>query len=371
MPRIAVDLFKLRTPYCGLGQYCTHLGRAYESIAPSDLELIYWLRLKDRASLGADRKSCWSANVLRKEKHFGLARPYIPLRFLRDGLDLWHATDQYYKHLPSDPNTPVLLTIHDLNFLREKHAYNVARGFVRMQEAIDRATAITTISNFVADEIREHLDLQGKSLRVVYNGAYRDDSPGIRPEFLPHGPFLFAIGTVLRKKNFHVLLPLVERFPEYRLVIAGPDHDAYAMQIRQEIRDRNLESRAFVTGPISDVHRQWLYANCEAFLFPSTTEGFGLPVIEAMNHGRPVFCSRRTSLPEVAGPDAFYWDAYDPDHITQVFEEGRQSAQNDPTLGERLKRHASQFNWTNTARQYLEIYRELTGVQVQPHRQAA
>lgn len=372
-PRIVVDLFKLRTPYCGLGQYCRRLGRALSRQGDGSIDLRLWLRERDRGLLGAPREACLDAPDWRKEKLFALLRPARGVLPVERGVDLWHATDQAAKHLPADPRTPVVLTIHDLNFLREKHKIRSDRYLAKVQRLVDRASSVTTISEFVAGDVREHLDLRGKPLRVIYNGADHTEAgaPRSRPAFLPEGPFLFTIGAVLPKKNFHVLVALLERVPGMRLVIAGPDHHAYANQIRDEAKQLGVEDRVLVPGAVSDAERTWLYAHCEAFVFPSKTEGFGLPVIEAMQHGRPVFCARRTSLPEVAGPDAFYWDRDDPEHLAEVFHEGMRVVAADPTLGDRLRANAARFDWDRTAAEYLEVYRETLGMAGQARRHAA
>ena len=362
MPRVVVDLFKLRTPYCGLGQFCMHLGAAMDERADDGLRPRFWLRDKDQHLLRAPAEQCLDAPTWRKERVFQFLRPLRAALPAEPPIDLWHATDQSCKHLPMNPRTPMLLTIHDLNFLREKSKLTKTRHLARVQQLVDRASAVTTISEFVAGDIREHLDLKGKPLNVVYNGALKDDSPGERPPFVENGPFLFTIGMVLPKKNFHVLLHLVEQTPGLSLVIAGPDHHRYAAEIREQIDERGLTGRVILPGAIDDAHRQWLYANCTAFVFPSLTEGFGLPVIEAMHHGRPIFCSRRTSLPEVAGPHAFYWDEYSPEHMVEVYRAGMQQAKSDPSLGEKLRTHAAQFDWRRTADEYLAIYRAMLGM---------
>lgn len=362
-PRVVVDLFKLRTPYCGLGQYCRRLGRALLRQADGSIDLRLWLRERDRQQVEAAPEACLDAPDWRKEKVFSLLRPARGVLPVERGVALWHATDQAAKHLPADPRTPLVLTIHDLNFLREKHKIRSDRYLAKVQRLVDRSSYVTTISQFVAGDIREHLDLRGKPLRVVYNGADASEAaaPRSRPAFLPEGPFLFTIGAVLRKKNFHALVPMMARVPGLRLVIAGPDHDAYATQIRDEAKHLGLADRVLVPGAVSDAERTWLYANCRAFVFPSKTEGFGLPVIEAMQHGRPVFCARRTSLPEVAGPDAFYWDHDDPEHLAEVLNAGMAQAATDPSLSARLRANAARFDWDTTASEYLDVYREVLG----------
>jgi glycosyltransferase involved in cell wall biosynthesis len=363
MQNVVVDLFKLQTPHCGLGQFCLHLGRTLAERTDADVRPMFHLRTEDRHLIDAPLSRCVPAAPWRKEKVFRFVRPFRGL--LRTGVegDLWHATDQYAKHLPASPRTPLVLTIHDLNFLREKPVDRAATFLARVQKKIDRATLVTTISKFVAGEIRSHLDLRGKPLRVVYNGACREKARGdSRPAFAPAGPFLFTIGAILPKKNFHVLLAMLQRLPSQRLVIAGPDHHPYAQFIRDEARRLGVADRVTVPGAISDDDRQWLYAHCEAFLFPSLTEGFGLPVIEAMHHGRPIFCSRRTSLPEVAGPHAFYWESDHADHLASVFRQGMRCVAETPDLGDKLRSYADRFDWEVTAAEYVSLYREVLGL---------
>ena len=128
-------------------------------------------------------------------------------------------------------------------------------------------------------------------MRVIHNGLIDQEYPGTaRPAFMDGRPFLFTIGDITPKKNFHVLVDLLARLPRYRLVVAGNDGNPYASEVRRAAAEKGLSERVVLPGIVSDESRYWLYKNCDAFSFPSLTEGFGLPVIEAMQFGKPVFC---------------------------------------------------------------------------------
>ena len=99
--------------------------------------------------------------------------------------------------------------------------------------------------------------------------------------------------------------------------------------------------------------------NCDAFLFPSLTEGFGLPVIEAMQFGKPVFLFKATSLPEVGGTLAFYWSSFDPDAMAAVFHAGMAAFASDPNYPLESIAHARRFSWDKAASEYLAFYREI------------
>ncbi|MBI1311333.1 glycosyltransferase [bacterium] len=359
LPAVVIDAERLKHPYCGLGQFSRYLGRALIEACAERFDPVFllpWPSVPAEADLQPTRSI--RAYPWRREDCFSILRPVVPWRLCRQPA-LWHTTHQQARYLPTDPRVPVVLTIHDLNFLREKSGPKIKRNLDRVQRLVDRASVVTTISQFVAEELHEHLNLRGQPPRVIYNGLSLDaNETGTRPSFVTARPFLFAIGTVYRKKNFHVLVDLAARLPEYDLVIAGTHHAEYVEQIRQLARQAQLDDRLILPGGVSEQHRQWLYHNCAAFLFPSLTEGFGLPAIEAMSCGRPVFLSRLTSLPEVGGPLAFYWDSFEPDEMTRVFQQGMATFQSDPTYAEQLRRRADQFRWENAARQYVDLYQE-------------
>ncbi|MCC9609589.1 glycosyltransferase family 4 protein [Blastopirellula sp. JC732] len=361
MLQVVLDLEKLRQPYCGLGQFAQYLGDAL--IAELKLRGIEPIILARKAQLDSfPGERTLEANLWRKEF---LQRPS---RFFYAGTFeenlIWHATHQQTRFLPRHPRTPVLLTVHDLNFLREKASSKIARERRRHQLIVDRATEIVAISKFVAQEVREELNVGDKPVHVIYNGVARKVTEPVRPAFIQDDrPFLFSIGLVQRKKNFHVLVDLIERASEYRMILAGIKTDAYAGEIEAQVRAKGLSDRFLLPGPVSDGEREWLYQNCSAFLFPSITEGFGLPPIEAMLGGKPTFLSRRTSLPEIGGQLAFYWDAFDGDHLYQRFADGMRRFSQDPLYGERLKAHAGQFCWRTAARQYVDLYEAIGGVE--------
>lgn len=112
----------------------------------------------------------------------------------------------------------------------------------------------------------------------------------------------------------------MRHFPEYDLYICGDAHFAYAEEVRNLIRENQL-TNVFLTDVISQNEKIWLYRNCEAFLFPSEGEGFGLPVVEAMQFGKAVFAANRTSLPEVCNGHAIMWEHLDTESMVQSIRE--------------------------------------------------
>ncbi len=360
MPSVLLEMEKLKVPLSGLGQFCLHVGAELVAARGAGTDLAFYV---PRSHVGA----------------FGGAVRYLvhsPLHKLtgasRERFDVWHCVHQDSRYLPRARSTRLVLTIHDLNFLQKYSGLRRAAKLRALQRRVDRADAVTFISAFTEATARAHLRLEGKPSRVVYNGNSLRPAPGApRPRFAPAGPFLFAIGIVGPKKNFHVLVPFLRALGGRSLVIAGDASGPYAREIQALARAEGIADRVVLPGPVGDEEKAWLYANAEAFVFPSLAEGFGLPVVEAMSLGKPVFLSTRTSLPETGGAEACYWPDFAPAAMREVFERGMAEYRADPGKPARLRAWAARFSWETAARAYLALYEELAPPVTRPSARAA
>ncbi|WP_162276839.1 glycosyltransferase family 4 protein [Mucilaginibacter pedocola] len=272
--------------------------------------------------------------------------------------DLAHFTDQYLRLRPHRVKGKKIVTVHDINFMHENlPAKKVNKKLNRLTRFIGMCDKVVTISHFVAQDIVKHIPSAQGKIEVIYNGADKlVVAEGHVPAYTPANPFLFTIGHVAPKKNFAVL-PALLHGNNYELVIAGIE-TPYKDEILAEAKKWNCEDRIKIVGTVSDEDKAWYYKNCLAFVFPSIAEGFGLPVIEAMHFGKPVFCSTHTSLPEVAGDAAYYFKSFDAEDMQQTFAEGlRHFAENNGA--EKAIAHAAKYNWDETAKQYLALYAEV------------
>lgn len=362
-PRVVVDLEKLRHINCGLGRFSLHLAEELLRVAPGRFRPVFFLPPGAERHLPATGYDRVGVAFWKKEGLQRMVRPLVRAWLEPGAVDLWHVTNQTSKYLPLDPRVPVVLTIHDLSFLHEAPRRGREREIDRKLAAIrrkaERAVAIVTDSQWVADDVRRHVPLGRRPVHVVPLGiAPPPAAAERRPAFLTADRFLLTVGNSLPHKNFHVLLDLMERLPDEHLVIAGKKATPYGEFLDREVARRGLGGRVSLPGEVSDGDRQWLYEHCEAFLFPSLTEGFGLPVLEAMQCGRPVFVSRNTSLPEVAGPHGFYFDSYDAAAMADVLRAGLGRFRSLPAATALVRQHAAGFSWAATAEGYARVYEQ-------------
>ena len=280
------------------------------------------------------------------------------------GLQLWHATSQLSWYVPTSPFTKVVLTVHDLNFLHENPDQRTyARQLAMVRRNIRRADYLVTISDFVRQDILRHADLLGytgrQPLRYVRRGveALRP-APGHRPAYVPARPFLLAVGTINEKKNLHTL-PALLVGNDYELLLAGSFAEpAYEASIRQAAAALGVTERLTIRTRISEADKAWYFAQCLAYVHPSKAEGFGLPVVEALQLGKPVLLSEFTSLPEVGGSAAYY---FPPDFAPAAMQRtlAESLARHTPARAAEARAQAAQFGWAQSAADYLAVYDEL------------
>ena len=147
---------------------------------------------------------------------------------------------------------------------------------------------------------------------------------------------------------------LKQKYPDLKLVLAGKK-DALYEKHEAEANKQGITDITFA-GFVSEGQLRWLYQNCAAYVFPSLSEGFGLPPLEAMIHGAPVTASNATCIPEVCGDAAHYFDPTNVEDIARAISD----IIDDPTLRQTLitKGHAQAalYSWGRMATQTLDIY---------------
>ena len=263
---------------------------------------------------------------------------------------------------------PLVITIHDLSFLRYPHLFRPAnRLYLRIftRASARRARRIIAVSAHAAEESVRLLGVAREKVDVVYHGV----DPWFRPlppeevetfrarQGLP-ARFILYVGTLEPRKN---LVRLVEAFarlgdPDVWLVLVG-GRGWYDEEIFARVEELRLKDRVLFPGYVQAEELPHWYNAATVFAYPSLYEGFGLPVLEALACGTPVLTSDRSALPEAAGDGGLLVDPCDVEAIAG----GLHRLLTESTLREELRQrglaHAGRFTWRRTAEETVATYR--------------
>jgi glycosyltransferase involved in cell wall biosynthesis len=349
--KIIVDCERMKYPFTGLYYYCLHLTKNL-NLTNKDKMFCFYVREEER----------------RLFKHSCTIKQHPLHKFLLPslkGFSLWHSTFQGTMYFPWHRKIKVVFTIHDLNFLYDvsKTPQKRNKYLALLRAKIQRADHIVAISNYVLNDVRKHIDISEKACSVIYNGCTIQKITSLAdPVLKPTASFLFTIGTIIEKKNFHVLPALLQN-NNMQLIIAGiTDSEEYKAKIIAEAKEFGVDGRVIFAGSISENDKQWYLDNCTAFVFPSIAEGFGLPVVEAMFFGKPVLLSTHTCLPEIGGSAAYYFKNFEPEHMHAVLKNSLEDFTKNKR-SESVRNRALLFDWKKSAAQYHEVYDSLLNTQ--------
>jgi glycosyltransferase involved in cell wall biosynthesis len=262
-------------------------------------------------------------------------------------------------------------TIHDVIYLAcpQDLPSRAGRLYYRaMMHACARlATRIITDSEYSRNEIVRYLHADPAKIEVIYPGvdpgfcrvtdAARLDA--VRSRYGLDRDYVLCAGIYKPRKNHAGLLQAFRRLRESgsgaQLVIAGPMGEGERV-LRRLAAELGIAEHVVFTGFVDDRDLSALYSAARVYTCPSFYEGFGFTVLEAMACGTPVVCSSATSLPEVAGEAALYFDPHSPEQMASQLDRVLSDAALRDSLVERGRLNQQKFNWAETARQALAVY---------------
>lgn len=288
---------------------------------------------------------------------------YSLIRMSGKDYDILHPTyySLYYKQVVDRIKKPLAVTVYDM--IHERYPQFMHKGnptSVKKKLLCEKADIIFAISHHTKNDLVEMLNIHPDKIKVTWlAGGFTPDMA--RESFLAKLPrkYLLFVGVRAGYKNFNfffkAIVPLLHSDPDLQLVCTGGSFTKYEMNL---IREYGLEHRvkAFF---IDDRDFYTLYNKAEAFIFPSLYEGFGIPVLEAFSCGCPVAASNCSSLPEVGGDAALYFDPNSEDEIRDTIAKLIYNPSLKKELTERGFNRIKLFSWDRTSLETIKGYRSI------------
>lgn len=263
-----------------------------------------------------------------------------------------------------------ITTIHDLTTIRFDNPAKKRLIFKSKQQVYKqvikkvahKSACIITPSKYVKHDVAQYANINPDKILVTYEAADRILAPAQTVPRLNDKQFLMYVGRATPHKNLKRLVEafviLKKKHPQLMLTLAGRMDNNYR-QLEAMVTNKRMADSIVFTDYVSEGELKWLYQNTAAYVFPSLSEGFGLPGLEAMIHGAPVVSSNATCLPEIYGDAAYYFDPENTFDMASKISNVLSSAGLRGELVRKGRAKIESYSWQKMAKQTIAIYQKV------------
>lgn len=341
----------------------------------SDCEFVVYAKNdEDRSCLNASKNL--QIKTLTGKVFFDFEQVFLPLAARQDKVDLLHCTGNT---TPFISPVPVVQTLHDVIFmdpistndtLYQQFGNRYRRHVVPV--VTPKSDAVITVSHYEKERILKRINLDERKIQVIYNGIdeqrFRisdnfESLQSIKDRYRLPQKFVLFLGNMAARKNAP---RVIEAYVAYASKVETPIpmvtpglSEKFISEILEKLNQSEKANLFITPGYIRDEDLPTLYSLSTVFLYPSLSEGFGMPLVEAMACGAPVITSNTSCLPEIAGNAALLVDPSSTSAITNVLlhvlsdEELRRRKITEGLI------NAKRFSWDKTAEKVYEVYEKV------------
>jgi len=374
--KIGIDCRTILNPLsgegAGVGHYTHYLVKNLLKVDhKNDYVLFFDSAMKDTSQYRRENSSprYFPFSQYRRFLPFAYSHILISGAINRENLDLYHAPANV---IPLGYSGPSVVTIHDLAIYQNPSWFpsQVFSTRLLVPKTLRRARSIIAVSESTAEDLRELFNVPEDKLEIIYEGVdtairENEEAVDVKKKFNLPDRYLCFVGTLEPRKN---LIRLIQAYADLKakddrlanipIILAGK-RGWQSEDIFKTITELKLEKSVRNAGYVTKNEKLELMKQAAAFVFPSSYEGFGLPVLEAMALGTPVLTSNLSSLPEIVGNAAYQVNPED----TYAIVEGLQQILFNDKLRTKLKERgpiqAKKFTWEKVALRTVALYEKV------------
>lgn len=365
--KIAIDIREAGGEKAGKGHYTFNL---VQNLLTVDRQNSYILYTKEKIAGFEQFKNCEMRQI--SAKSFFWHRK-VAKDSKKEKVDIFFSPTSYIMPAILDKNIKSIFTVHDLVAFLHPKSHNKKATIIErfyLKKALKKANNVLTVSKNTKKDLIAKFPFAEDKITTIYPAASSNFRPLDKSKLydfivktgLPKNFFL-AVGTLLPRKNYPRLIEAFKLFLDknsgYNLIIVG-QKTAHFREIERIIKTHRLSGHVHILGYLSETSLQNLYNLAEALIFPSLYEGFGIPLLEAMQCGCPVLASNAGSIPEVVGDGALL---FDPKNVEEIFE-AMKKITTDTVLRENLREkgqiQAEKFSWQVSAKALHNLLSEIS-----------
>jgi len=371
--KIAIDVTPITYSRGGVGYYTYKLVEAIIAIDKDDSFILYYgMKTDQRLPLFAGPNiSIVQAPISPRIANKLFRQCQIPIEMFVGNVDIVHAPSYFVKCMK---RTRSIITIHDLAYLIYPHTFpkHIIRDLEKhLKESIEHSSLILADSVSTKKDLIQYFKVDPLKVRVIYLGVdnkfmrygIKDDESDLIESFGIERKYILHVGSFEPRKNIERLLQAYSLIRSnkqinHRLVLVGKD-EWLEKDLFDEIRKTEYFGDVIILKDVKEDELIKLYNNAEMLVYPSLYEGFGLPLLEAMACGTPIAASYSSSIPEVVGEAAVYFDPLSVNEMAQKMFELIESEELRGKLIEAGLKRVAFFTWERTAQETINAYREV------------
>ncbi|MBU4349105.1 glycosyltransferase family 4 protein [bacterium] len=377
--KILIDASSIVNKTTGAGQYSLQLLKALSEIDDkNEYFIVLQQTLKDTHPIYTLRNKSNFYLIKGNTPSVGPKKQFYYYKLLRRNcfkFDLLHSLNS---ELPLYCNVKTIVTIYDLKYIKYPYFFDdfsiIKSRYLKytMKKGAEKANKIIAVSQSTKKDIINLLGIEQEKIRVIYAASnlelysqknYNISNSKILKKYSIKKPYFLYVGEKRPHKNLKGLIQAFalfkhkyDRWNTY-LVITGKKYSSYNEYIYEAEKLKIMDSLIF-TEFVPDEYLKVVYSEAEALLLISFYEGFGIPILEAMECGTPVITSNISSMPEVAGDAAILVDPNNPEKIADAMYKVRTIDGLREGLIKKGFRRVKDFSWQKAARQVLELYKK-------------
>lgn len=292
-------------------------------------------------------------------------RPITFFKLMRRNYDIFHQTDYATYYFAAIKGKKMVTTFHDMNYTlfydqySDKLTKRLDKLISLQKKSVERADIIISVSHNTKKDLVNLWNVKPEKIVVIHHGVDKNRRIDINPSRILEEHYILYVGERSVFKNFERFIQafasISAQHPELKLVCTGR---ALSEIERDQMANLGIQNKVLSMSADERTMAR-LYRDAEMFVYPTYSEGFGMPILEAMVYDCPVVVSDASCLPEVVGEAGLYFNPYQVEDMIQKI----QTLLTSPTLRMELiakgKKQLEKFSWEKSASEHLAVYRSL------------
>lgn len=294
----------------------------------------------------------------------------ITQQLKKSNIDIYHGLSNELPANISKSGIKTIVTIHDLIFLRFPECYPFIDRKIyayKFHKACINADHIIAVSECTKADIMNFYNIQEDKISVVYQGCDRsfivpatdEKKRGVRDKYQLPERYILNVGSIEKRKNVLLAVKAMQKLhPDFHLVIVG-HRTEYADEIEKYAAFNGLKDRIHIKDNVSFADLPAIYQQAELFIYPSIYEGFGIPIVEALNSDIPIIATKDSCLEEAGGPSSFYVESNDVEGLINAATQILYSPTLKTKMAKEGKEYAERFSEKRQANLLIKLYQKV------------